>query len=342
MAGIGRFPRPIPNLTRGEWDEKMRRDLEEFLRSAFGGLSALSGTPSEPTEIQAGVTADPGSAITPANSLHVHAVNTAAPGVDVGAGAPSEGTGAALMRADAGLRLGIGTTQYDTIIRGSTQWERKRYAPTPVDLITAQLAAATGVLYTATANIVLRSFRLVNVSGAPRTVNLYVRPGGAGTRYPIMPYNTVIAAGDQYATDPGKLFVVMEAGDTIEGDADAATSVDIGADGEDWTDYAEVPDRPYAGLAPNALGTLATVPSGERWLVKYICAVNVSGGAVTLDLRIVRNSITVKVINVNIPSLYMVSPLEYFIVLQAGDTIEAVAGAAASISVVVGASVTQV
>lgn len=336
-----RFPDKVPDdLDSPVWTRQLGGSLKRFLQSLSEGVGGAQMTPDDPTTIEADATADAGTSQAPAASDHVHAVDTAAPSVDVGAAAPSEGSGSSLMRADATLRLGIGTTRYDTLIRGASLWERKRYAPTPVDLITDQLAAATGVLYTATANIVLRSFRLVNVSGAPRTVNLYVRPGGAGTRYPLMPYNTVIPAGQQYATDPGQLFVALEAGDTIDGDADAATSVDIGADGQDWTDFAEVPDRPYAGLVSNVLGTLATVPSGERWLVKYICAVNVSGGAVTLDLRIVRNGTTIKVINVSIPVGYMVSPIEYFLVLQAGDTITAVAGAAASISVVVGASVT--
>jgi len=337
----GRFPEPVPeDLDRGEWNRRLGVAVKRWALSIQAGMGGIQGTPLSPSEIQAGASSDNGTSQAPSPSGHSHSVDTAAPSVDVGAGAPAEGNGTALMRASATLRLGIGTTRYDTLIRGGSQWERKRYAPTPVDLVTAQLPAATGVVLTATANTVLRSFRLVNVSGAARTVNLYVRPGGAGTRYPLMPFGTVIAAGDQYATDPGRLFVPLEAGDTLEGDASAATSVDIGADGEDWTDFAEVADRPYAGLVSNVLATLATVPAGERWLVKYIGAVNISAGAVALDLRIVRNATTIKVINVSIPAGAMVSPLEYFIVLQAGDTIEAVAAAAASISVVVGASVT--
>lgn len=120
----GRFPRPIPNLTRGEWDEKLRRDLEEFLRSAFGGLSALNGTPPDPTEIQAGVAADPGAALTPANSLHVHGVDTAAPSVPVALGGTSdEGSGSALMRADATLVLDNGGADAgDFLMWNGTAW----------------------------------------------------------------------------------------------------------------------------------------------------------------------------------------------------------------------------
>ena len=72
MAGIsgnvGRLPRPIPNLTRGEWDEKMRRDLEEFLRSVFSGLSSISGTPDDPNYVQLSGDPDVGSSRTPMRS----------------------------------------------------------------------------------------------------------------------------------------------------------------------------------------------------------------------------------------------------------------------------------
>lgn len=113
MAGIngnpGRLPRPIPNLTRGEWDEKMRRDLEEFLRSVYGGMSALSGTPDVPVDVQAGVVEDIGVSLTKANSDHRHSAETATPSVNVQlGGSPDEGSGSSLMRADATLVLDSG------------------------------------------------------------------------------------------------------------------------------------------------------------------------------------------------------------------------------------------
>lgn len=113
MPGIngnpGRLPRPIPNLTRGEWDEKMRRDLEEFLRSVFGGMSALSGTPDDPVDVQAGDVTDAGTSLTKANSDHVHSAETATPSVNVQLGGfPDEGSGSSLMRADATLVLDDG------------------------------------------------------------------------------------------------------------------------------------------------------------------------------------------------------------------------------------------
>lgn len=338
---MNRFPDPFPeDFDQGELTIRKRVNLKRWGLTINAGMGGIQGTPGLPTDIEAGAAAAVGTSQAPAPSDHTHAVDTAAPSVDVGAGAPAEGSGAALMRASATLRLGIGTTRYDTLIRGGSQWERKRYAPTPVDLVTAQLAAATSVLYTATANIVIRSFRIVNTSAGARTVNLYIRPLGAGTRYPIMPYNTVIAAGAQYATDPAALFIPLEATDTIEGDADTGAVCDIAVEGEDYTDNAETVSRVYEGLVSNVLATLATVPASERWLIRSMSVVNVSGGAVTIDLRIVRNATTVKVLSTSIPVGAMISPLQFFIVLQTGDTIEAVAGAASAISVVVGATVT--
>lgn len=128
MAGIngnvGRLPRPIPNLTRGEWDDKMRRDLEEFLRSVFGGMSALGGSPEEPLDVQAGDVSDIGVAKTKANSDHRHAAETAAPSVNVQLGGlPGEGSGSSLMRADATLILDDGgAASGNTLIWSGTAW----------------------------------------------------------------------------------------------------------------------------------------------------------------------------------------------------------------------------
>lgn len=122
--GIRRFSPPVPKLTGGEFDEKKRRDLEEFLRAMFKGNSALMGAPPDPVEIQAGVSADPGSDIHPANAAHVHPVDTAAPSLPVAYdGTPaSEGTGTALMRADAQLVLQDGDAVNDTLVWNGTNW----------------------------------------------------------------------------------------------------------------------------------------------------------------------------------------------------------------------------
>lgn len=124
MAGIGRFSRAVPNLTSGEWDDKKRRDLEEFLRGLFKGSSAMMGTPPDPVEIQAGVTAAPGSDIHPANAAHVHAIETAAPSLPVAydSTVADEGTGTALMRADAQLVLEDGDNPGDTLVWNGTVW----------------------------------------------------------------------------------------------------------------------------------------------------------------------------------------------------------------------------
>lgn len=125
---MARLPRPIPNLSKGEWDERKRRDLEEFLRSAFGSLSALNSTPEDPTEIQAGATAAVGDSLAPANALHTHDVDTAAPSVNVAlGGATDEGSGSSLMRADARLVLDDGGANVGDVL----EWDGSAWVPTP-------------------------------------------------------------------------------------------------------------------------------------------------------------------------------------------------------------------
>lgn len=136
MAGIGRFAKAVPNLTSGEWDDKKRRDLEEFLRGLFKGSSAMMGTPPDPVEIQAGVTADPGSDIHPANAAHIHAIETAAPSVNVAlGGASDEGSGSALLRADAMLVLDDGGASVGDVL----EWDGSAWVPSPI-------AAGTDIL----------------------------------------------------------------------------------------------------------------------------------------------------------------------------------------------------
>lgn len=120
---MARFPSPLPNLVRGPWDEQKRRDLYEFLRRAFSSLSALNVTAPDPVEIQAGVSADPGASLGPANALHVHPVDTAAPSVNVSYNAaPDEGSGTSLMRADARLRLADGSASGDVLVWNGSDW----------------------------------------------------------------------------------------------------------------------------------------------------------------------------------------------------------------------------
>lgn len=105
------------------WDQA-KRDLWEFLQNAFAAQSAANVTPGEPTQIQAGVDASVGTSITGALSNHVHDVETAAPSVDVALGGTTdEGSGSALMRADARLKLsGVGASPGDTLVWDGSAW----------------------------------------------------------------------------------------------------------------------------------------------------------------------------------------------------------------------------
>lgn len=106
-----------PRLSDRTWPE-VRRELEAFLDglkdSNDEGLPAgFSAT--TPSQIQAGVDADEGEPTdgwTPPS--HVHEVETATPSHPTGSAA-SEGSGSALMRADATIQQGIVTAQGDIL-----------------------------------------------------------------------------------------------------------------------------------------------------------------------------------------------------------------------------------
>lgn len=101
----GRKPGTVPNFERG-WSHSLGKELTEFLKKIRFAIGGLEGDPDTPSTIQAGDTANPGVSQAPAPSDHVHAVDTAAPSVFVGyGGTATEGTGAPIMRADAGLVL---------------------------------------------------------------------------------------------------------------------------------------------------------------------------------------------------------------------------------------------
>lgn len=77
-----------------------------------------AGEPETPSTVQAGVSSDAGDETNPALEDHVHAVETAAPSNPTGTAA-SEGTGTALMRADATIKQGIVTTKGDLLGRST-------------------------------------------------------------------------------------------------------------------------------------------------------------------------------------------------------------------------------
>lgn len=106
----GRFPAPIPEtLEKGLWTRHLGTSIKRWMMSIQAAVGGLEGTPIKPTENQAGVAASIGASQAAAASDHQHPTLTAAPGVPVAlGGASDEGSGAALMRADARLVLSDG------------------------------------------------------------------------------------------------------------------------------------------------------------------------------------------------------------------------------------------
>lgn len=110
----GRFPGKIGSFAGRLWSSRLGLELDEALRKLAQGMAILQKTPGDPSTVQAGVTADAGEGPAPALDDHVHAVETATP-TNATAAAAAEGTGSALMRADATIRQGIVTTKGDLL-----------------------------------------------------------------------------------------------------------------------------------------------------------------------------------------------------------------------------------
>lgn len=124
-----RFPDKVPDgLDAPVWTQQMGSALKKFLQSLVEGVGGLQMTPGDPTQVQAGEAADPGTSQAAASANHAHDVNTAAPSVPVAlGGSADEGTGAALMRADARLVLsGAGASVGDV-----PEWDGSAWVPTP-------------------------------------------------------------------------------------------------------------------------------------------------------------------------------------------------------------------
>jgi hypothetical protein len=193
-----RFPEPVPEgLDKGPWDEQKARDLVRWMRSVLEGLGGLQGTPSTPSQIQAGVASTPGTSQSAAPSDHVHSVQTAAPSVKVTYDQTAqEGSGAALMRADARLRLADGVTPGDTLVWDGAKWVSTAGgggAPSNASYITrvpeaglsneqALSILASGIMLNTTGTGV------VSVLAFPGGTTLFLRadgtfsaPGGGGT-----------------------------------------------------------------------------------------------------------------------------------------------------------------
>lgn len=113
----GRFPRDVPVLDHGEWSVEVRRSLYEFLRSMFDSVKVMNRVPQDPTEIQAGVSADPGTTsgiTTVALEDHVHAIDTTGTPAVVGT-TSAQGTGSGLARTNHSHRLGILSAKGDIL-----------------------------------------------------------------------------------------------------------------------------------------------------------------------------------------------------------------------------------
>ena len=87
-----------------------------------------------------------------------------------------------------------------------------------------QLPAATGVLYTvpASTQTIIKTMIFVNTNVAVRTINIFLKTGGTNRR--IVPKDLSLKA--QYLMETDQEYT-LEAGDTVEGDASAASSIDF-------------------------------------------------------------------------------------------------------------------
>lgn len=120
----GRFTEQIPeDIDKGTWSQRLGHRIKLWMMSAEESLGGLQGTPDVPSQIQAGESADTGVSQAPAPSDHTHDVLTAAPSVKVAYDQPpDEGSGSALMRADARLRLDDGVNIGDLLIWDGSDW----------------------------------------------------------------------------------------------------------------------------------------------------------------------------------------------------------------------------
>ena len=104
-----RFIDPTPEGLEKDWTSRLGVKVKQWMDSVSASLNGLQGTPTTPTEIQAGVAADIGTSQAGAAADHTHSVDTAVPSVNVSLSGPaSEGTASSLLRSDAQLVLDDG------------------------------------------------------------------------------------------------------------------------------------------------------------------------------------------------------------------------------------------
>lgn len=105
----GRWPGWVPKLSGRAWGANLAAEVERWMRRMSRGMSNLQRTPDTPTQIQAGVAANRGTGPAIALDDHVHNIKTGQPlGL---ANLNSEGSGTALLRADAGIKRDVRVKQ---------------------------------------------------------------------------------------------------------------------------------------------------------------------------------------------------------------------------------------
>jgi hypothetical protein len=111
----GRFIGPIPTFANSGLPLECGRNLDEIFRKLLDSTSGLNRAPGDPSEIQAGVAADPGTlSKAPALEDHVHPVDVSGTPGDVGA-TNAQGTGPGLARTDHTHRIGLLTHKGDVL-----------------------------------------------------------------------------------------------------------------------------------------------------------------------------------------------------------------------------------
>jgi hypothetical protein len=118
----GRFPGTLPRFTGRQWSLELARDLDELMKRLFDSVSVMNRVPQDPTMIQAGDAADPGTTsgvTTAALEDHVHPVDiSGTPGI-VG-DTSVQGVGTGLAATDHVHRLGIVSLKGDILSSNGT------------------------------------------------------------------------------------------------------------------------------------------------------------------------------------------------------------------------------
>ena len=231
-----------PQVINQPWGYPVQRELQDWIDSQWA--SDADGIPAgfedvTPTTVEADVTSDPGTESEGwAAADHSHGVTTGAPTNPTGTAA-AEGTGAALMRADATIEQGIVTTKGDVLTHSSVP------ARLAVGANNTVLVASSGqtvglkwaypcilpcLVTTTSTNLNLWDAHyvvLVNASGASRTMNLPAT-ATSGRMFVIKKIdasaNAVVISGN---------------GNNVDGAASASLtaqyeSIQVVGDGSDW------------------------------------------------------------------------------------------------------------